>query len=310
MIVKFWNAIREHVIAAFIGTFVVGALAYSVYTANSNSYAIKAADEKITHDNNQLKNMLSKIETARANNSRKIEKDIEVVKENLAILMKSQNLLDDATLRDLISKAAESSSGGQQAMAITRYLEGNAARYYRALATAQLSSGEHEKSLASAERWAQLEPNNPSALIVLGQLYMGKGDLAQAEDAYRKILQRDNGNVVALNNLAWLLKDSKPEEALSFATKAAKYAPENHTIIDTYAQILLQVGETERAINYLGKLVKDSPTPLFKYHLAVGLVQAGRNDEAKTFLASIIEDPKSPETLTNNAITLLRGFDR
>jgi predicted Zn-dependent protease len=105
------------------------------------------------------------------------------------------------------------------------------------------------------------------------------------------------GNVIALNNLASLLREVDPAQALSYAERAYELAPHPH-IADTLGVILLHRGETERALAVLREAAVKSPTqPTINYHFAQALAQSGRKDEARTVLKRIsrIDFPERPE---------------
>ena len=59
------------------------------------------------------------------------------------------------------------------------------------------------------QRWLEQAIKDHPKLVVLrmhlADLYDLRGDYAKSEELYRDMLKEEPGNVVALNNLAWLL---------------------------------------------------------------------------------------------------------
>jgi tetratricopeptide (TPR) repeat protein len=93
---------------------------------------------------------------------------------------------------------------------------------------------------------------------------------ADAEAAYRQVLAREPRNVVALNNLAWLLahRDDGRDEALNLARQAVEVAGPLPALLDTRAVVHLNRGEGEQAGKDLEQALEDEPTPALYFHLA------------------------------------------
>lgn len=73
------------------------------------------------------------------------------------------------------------------------------------------------------------------------------GQEESAAPHYREVLVQAPNHVVALNNLAWILRRQDPEEALKLASRAAELAPDNPDVLDTYAWILHLAGNHHTA---------------------------------------------------------------
>lgn len=84
-----------------------------------------------------------------------------------------------------------------------------------------------------------------------------RGDYKDAEQGYRSVLAAQPNNLIALNNLSMVLVElNQGDEALEFAKRAAKGAPEAPIILDTLANAQLAAGQAidatatiERAID-------------------------------------------------------------
>jgi hypothetical protein len=93
-------------------------------------------------------------------------------------------------------------------------------------------------------------PDSTLAWTNLGNTETQLGDRAAAEDAFRKALALDATSRDALNNLAWLLYESKRyDEAESFARKAAaQHGPDSYLVLDTLARVLAAKGSCTEAM--------------------------------------------------------------
>ncbi len=115
-------------------------------------------------------------------------------------------------------------------------------------------------------------------------------DHSAAITQYRQILQKSPKNIVALNNLAWLLGESgQLEEAVQIAEKAHLLMPNSAAIQDTYGYILFQSGQHELAAKHLKEAHEGALNDAsIAYHYALALSQLKRNKEAREVLQKII----------------------
>jgi predicted negative regulator of RcsB-dependent stress response len=93
-------------------------------------------------------------------------------------------------------------------------------------------------------------PDSVLAWTNLGNAEMQLGNRTAAEDAFRKALVLDTTSRDALNNLAWLLYQSKRyDEAESLARKAvAQNGPDSYLVLDTLARVLAAKGSCNEAM--------------------------------------------------------------
>ena len=70
---------------------------------------------------------------------------------------------------------------------------------------------------------------------MLAEIELQAGNSAAAIAQYRKVLEKDSRNLMALNGLAYLLADqaNQPDEALQYAQQAKELAPNNAAVDDT-----------------------------------------------------------------------------
>ena len=108
-----------------------------------------------------------------------------------------------------------------------------------------------------------------------------KYDEAIAE--YRAILNRQPANLLAANNLAWLLvlRGKESQEALDRINGAIAIAGPTVNLLDTLGVIYLKIGRTEDAIQTLTTAIEQAPEPYIYFHLAQAQDKARRVDESK-----------------------------
>jgi tetratricopeptide (TPR) repeat protein len=114
------------------------------------------------------------------------------------------------------------------------------------------------------------DPKSVELLLQLADLRDLEGRLPDAEALYRQVLDRQPKNVVALNNLAWLLAQ-KPErgaEALPLIDRAIETAGPAAELLDTRSTVYLALGRGDRAVADLEAATQDAPTATRFYHLA------------------------------------------
>lgn len=106
-----------------------------------------------------------------------------------------------------------------------------------------------------------------------------------AEVNYRKALELNSGNVIALNNLAWILAEGEKnlEEALSLAKEAKKKVPEDPEIADTLGWIYYKMKNYPLAENQLILSVNNrkDPGPRAEHYYRLGMAIYKRSIEDK-----------------------------
>jgi Tfp pilus assembly protein PilF len=94
-----------------------------------------------------------------------------------------------------------------------------------------------------------------------------------------------------LNNLAWLYQEQGDPRALETARKAYDLDPNKPEVADTYGWILLKRGKGQQGLPILQQAYVSYPTqPEIGYHVAVGLSQLGRKDEAVKVLTRLLRE--------------------
>jgi tetratricopeptide (TPR) repeat protein len=129
-------------------------------------------------------------------------------------------------------------------------------------------------------------PTSIPLKLNLAELHTLRQDFALAETLYRDVLKVEPKNVVALNNIAWILapKPEAAEQALAFADRAIELFGATGEMLDTRARILIAAGKNERAIADLNDAINQGQSPLRYFHLAIAQFKMGNTSDAvKTF---------------------------
>jgi len=139
-----------------------------------------------------------------------------------------------------------------------------------------------------AADWTREHPKDTVFRYYLGDLALGKNDMAGAEAHYRDVLQIAPAHAMAMNNIAWLLaKQSKPG-AVEMATKANELAPNRPALLDTLATALAADGKYPQAIEAQKKaMALATKEPSLKLNLARIYLKAGEKPYARAELEEL-----------------------
>lgn len=137
----------------------------------------------------------------------------------------------------------------------------------------------------------QQHPNSPLLMIALGTIRDRQNNFTEAAKLYRNALAKSGGEVVPLNNLAWLwtlqgVKGAAPLELINRAINLRGPAPE---FLDTRAVVYLTNGEARKAIEDLENAVAMDPTASRYFHLARAHLEAGDLESARKSLVKAHE---------------------
>lgn len=162
------------------------------------------------------------------------------------------------------------------------------------LAINQWKAGNKETAIESLELWVDSNSEDTKALMMLAQFYLEAGNLNDAHVTYKKIEQYSPENVVVLNNIAWTLKDSSPEEGIRYAEKARKLSNDNPMILDTLGVLFLETGKFTSALDVMEIAVEKAPDMIdIQLNYARALVANRKSEEARSNLELLLRKSKS-----------------
>ena len=112
------------------------------------------------------------------------------------------------------------------------------------------------------------------------------GNTDGAAQDYDDVLKKEPRNLVALNNLSWLLAQGKETaaEAVFLVGKALEVHGPRAELLDTRAVAYLTLGKVEPALADLEQALADSPTPAKFFHLTRAHYQARNLSAARAAL--------------------------
>lgn len=222
-----------------------------------------------------------------------------------ALVLASALLLDGRSFDDA-RKLARTVQQRRPAAAIGFKLEGDAlleegkaadavAQYERAyglqhsgpvliaLHRALLAAGKAEAADQRVRDWLGEHPSDQPTRLYYASHLLQQAKFAAARREYEAILQGDPDNVLALNDLAWALLQSRDGDALRPAERAYRLAPGNPAVADTLAWILAENGKPARALPLLKKALETAPAAAdIRLHYAHALFRSGDKRAARS----------------------------
>jgi uncharacterized protein (TIGR03790 family) len=128
-------------------------------------------------------------------------------------------------------------------------------------AEALTARGDREGAQASFEKATTVAPRYVAAQLQLAQLYEFTNQFDRAADRYRKVLEVQPQNLLALNNLAYHLAERRgtPAEGLPLSRRAVALAPQNPVILDTLAWIEYLTGDSATAVKRMPQILRSLP---------------------------------------------------
>jgi putative PEP-CTERM system TPR-repeat lipoprotein len=156
------------------------------------------------------------------------------------------------------------------------------------LVTADSAAGRNAEARAALTDWLGKNANDIGAQMLLMSLDVSERRYDEALPLLEKIVAETPNNVVALNNLAWILQQKGDPRARDVARKAYLLGP-SPQVADTLAWILVSTGDPGTAVPLLRQAYARLPTdPSVTYHLAAALGATGKKEEALDLLRPLV----------------------
>ncbi len=174
----------------------------------------------------------------------------------------------------------------------------NSADTWLHLGLLQRQVGQNDAALASFEQASKADPHNTSAALNEAIMLEALNRKKEAVDAYNRVLGIDPENPAALNNLAFINADSGTnlDQAMTFAERAKKRAPNSPDISDTLGFVYYQKNLNAEALRIFRQVVEGSPkNPTFRLHLAMALLKQGDKQGARDEAEKAMRSASRPD---------------
>jgi Flp pilus assembly protein TadD len=154
------------------------------------------------------------------------------------------------------------------------------------LSIAMDRAGDSGGAAKTLETWLDQNPADNDVRLALGVHYVRATRLEDAKTQFTTALDRSPNDLVALNNLAMVqLRLGDLDAAAKHAQAAKNLAGKNPAIDDTLGLVMLERGETARAVRLLGDASDAAPgNAEIAYHFAMALERSGEWQKARDVL--------------------------
>lgn len=176
--------------------------------------------------------------------------------------------------------------------------------YRMALARAQVAYGSLKDGVATLEGWLSKNPQDAATRHVQLNWQVMAGNTDPAVQGYEALLKANDKDVLALNNLAMLLRGKDQARALELARTADGLAPKSPAVMDTLALLLMDGGDLPQARKLLEGAVEAAPkATVLQLHLAQVQAKAGDKAAARASLQKLLDtDARFPERAEAEAL--------
>ncbi len=165
---------------------------------------------------------------------------------------------------------------------------------YRYLAGLLVRTGQFEEAEAVVREGLSANAESVELLLLMASLQERQDNTSGAIATYRKLLDVNPRINVAANNLASLISDASPSDPAALAEArdwAARFGDsEVPHFRDTLGWIEYRLGNYDAAVSNLRAAATRMPgAPVFRYHLGMAYMKAGRIEAARAELQKAIE---------------------
>jgi len=163
-------------------------------------------------------------------------------------------------IQTLLGHYADAIKVGDEALTIYP----NQAGLYYYMAYALYKMGKYEPALSNLKNALQLDVDNKSlqaqVYALQGDIYINQNSFAMAKTAFEKAISTEPDNYLIMNNYAYYLalKNDDLVKAAKYAETAANAMPENSSVADTYAFILLKQQKYDLAKIWIEKALQNN----------------------------------------------------
>jgi len=159
--------------------------------------------------------------------------------------------------------------------------------------------GDDESALKNYREASRTKPDAAGTHYALGSVDARLGKYDEAAEEFKKELQVNSNDSLALWKLGELSLRTNPQEAREYLERAVSLNPELPQAVLAYGRALARAGETEKAVQQFQRVLKLAPEEdSVHYHLAHAYRRLGRNEESKVEMARFEELAKKKSQST------------
>lgn len=165
------------------------------------------------------------------------------------------------------------------------------------LARLDIREGNTERAKQGLQLLVSTEGPPVSAFTILGALESQSGEYDAAAAHFRKALELDSSNLIALNDLAAVLSrdPDKLGEALKYAQHAVELAPGDSSVLDTLGWIFFKKGLYKDSVIALEAAAAAETRPTVEFHLGMAYTKVGKTKEGIQLMNAAVK--KAPGLL-------------
>jgi putative PEP-CTERM system TPR-repeat lipoprotein len=150
-------------------------------------------------------------------------------------------------------------------------------------------AGDTANAVKEIGQWLESNPRDNVARFVYASGLLEVRDYTRAANEYELLVREEPNNAIILNNLAWLKSELGAPDAVEYARRAYRAAPESPEIADTLGWALVKDNQPDEGLKYLQEAAAKRPTDgNIQYHLAFTLNAVGKREEAVAVLQSVL----------------------
>lgn len=159
------------------------------------------------------------------------------------------------------------------------------------LARALWGQEKHDETFAHLNEWLRAHPADPAALLHLAGAHLSLQQNDKAVSTYRRMLEHHPNHVPSINNVAWLIRKDRADEALQLARRAHELSPQDPFVLDTLGMLYFERKDLQQANWFLTQALELNPNDgQLRLHVAQVLIEQGKHKEARDLLVKVIED--------------------
>jgi cellulose synthase operon protein C len=160
-----------------------------------------------------------------------------------------------------------------------------------------LSTKKRDEALAFEAQWQATHPRDNAFRTAAADVALARGDLEGSLTRYEALLAKNPDVIPLINNVAWLRSKTGKPGARELAERGLKLKPEDAALRDTYATVLANEKQFDKALSVQRQLIADqADQPSYKLNLAQILIQSGDKPAAKAELEGLAKlGPKFPQ---------------